>query len=464
MRTLSVTLAAAAVALVASQASAQLGSGTPADGTLQTQRVTERGVATGAQSGGLGIFDVLPPSPTTVLKPAGRIPRARFGVVGPEPLQFSDLDALVFPASTDSEKMAMFEGLFFFSNEIDFAGAPGFTGTSGFTGLHGIGPMNNQPYCQGCHHNTGGAADPALLGPNCAGISGNPSTSANPSSCFAPVARGARSHPTDFEFTSLDLITGGGHAPNEGPPPNQFQADIPANDPGTTVPGTAAFTTFGDFTGSLTNTGATGAIGCFDPLDGTSRSCVDNSNVSHPLPVQAFGGQVQHNRPAQIGPGGAETGIGMELCVPGPIPPVQCDANLTGASIAAGKCVPNPNFSNGNQFRRSVGERAAPPYLGRGLIEAVPTADILANTDPNAENGPSSLGNFLGLLGCTPSSPPGQGHGGPPGCIAGKANIIPATASFVSGTPGRFGLRANGVELLQFVTGGRKGSFRSPVS
>jgi hypothetical protein len=52
------------------------------------------------------------------------------------------------------------------------------------------------------------------------------------------------------------------------------------------------------------------------------------------------------------------------------------------------------------------------------------------------------------------------------GCISGKANIIPATASFVSGTPGRFGLRANGVEILQFVTGGVQGelSFTSRAS
>lgn len=444
MRALLVLLAAAAIALVASQASAQLGSGSPADSVLQAQRAIEKPTAAG-----LGIFDVAVPAAATVIKPAGRVPRNKFGVVGPEPLAFSDLDALVFPGTGDSDKMAMFEGLFFFSNELDFAGTPG------FTGLHGIGPMNNQPYCQGCHHNTGGAADSALLGPNCAGTSGNPSTKASPSFCFAPIARGARSQPTSFEFTSLDLNTGGGHAPNKGPPGNEFQADIPANDPGTTVQGTAAFTTFGDFapSSSLTNTGATGAIGCFDPLDGASRSCVDSSNVSHALPVQPFGGQVQHNRPAQIGPAGAETGIGTQLCVPGPIPPVNCDANLTGASIVAGNCVPNQNFSNPNQFRRSVGERAAPPYLGRGLIEAVPTDDILANTNPTAENGTSSLPTPD--LGCSSA-----------GCISGKANMIPTSASFVSGTPGRFGLRANGVELLQFVTGGLQGelSFTSKLN
>jgi hypothetical protein len=108
-----------------------------------------------------------------------------------------------------------------------------------------------------------------------------------------------------------------------------------------------------------------------------------------------------------------------------------------------------------------VGERAAPPYLGRELIEAVPTADILANTDPTAENGASSLGNFAKMLGCRgnkdESDSKDNNDDNKAGCISGKANIIPATASFVSGTPGRFGLRANGVEILQFVTGGLQG-------
>src|SRR5207244_13615747 len=110
-------------------------------------------------------------------------------------------------------------------------------------------------------------------------------------------------------------------------------------------------------------------------------------------------------------------------------------------------------------FRRSVGERAGPPYIGRGLIEAVPTADILANADPNDTQGHnSSLGNFAASMGCTSD------------CISGKANMIPRTLAvhtdangnltsvtgFVSGV-GRFGLRANGVELLQFIIGGLQG-------
>src|SRR5262249_20404439 len=116
-------------------------------------------------------------------------------------------------------------------------------------------------------------------------------------------------------------------------------------------------------------------------------------------------------------------------------------------------CVAQLSPQNG--FRRAVGERAGPPYLGRGLMEAVPNADILANTDPVHANGTySSLGKFRDDdPGCTA------------GCISGKANMIPPTGAFVpANTPpgrtpglGRFGLRANGVEILQFVVGGAQG-------
>jgi len=118
-------------------------------------------------------------------------------------------------------------------------------------------------------------------------------------------------------------------------------------------------------------------------------------------------------------------------------------------------------------FYRSVGERAGPPYIGRGLMEAVPTQDILANADPHDEHGShSSLGNYPDL-GCKKD------------CVAGKANIIPRTLAvhkdangnlsavtgFVGGV-GRFGLRANGVEILQFAIGGLEGelSFTSLIN
>jgi len=92
-------------------------------------------------------------------------------------------------------------------------------------------------------------------------------------------------------------------------------------------------------------------------------------------------------------------------------------------------------------------------------MEAVPTDDILANADPNDTQGHnSSLGNFAATLGCRAD------------CISGRPNMITRTLTvnkdangdltsvtgFVGGV-GRFGLRANGVEILQFVVGGLQG-------
>jgi len=42
-------------------------------------------------------------------------------------------------------------------------------------------------------------------------------------------------------------------------------------------------------------------------------------------------------------------------------------------------------------FRRTTGERAAPPYIGRGLIEAVFDGDILANDKYRAFTGASAI-------------------------------------------------------------------------
>src|SRR5215472_10693803 len=96
---------------------------------------------------------------------------------------------------------------------------------------------------------------------------------------------------------------------------------------------------------------------------------------------------------------------------------------------------------------------------GALLMEAVPTADITANVG-GVQNGQSSLGNFAAALQCPAV-----------GCISGKANMIPrnftvhttntdpqngTVTGFVGGV-GRFGLRANGVEILQFIVGGLQG-------
>jgi CxxC motif-containing protein (DUF1111 family) len=350
-----------------------VGSGNPSDADLLAQRMVERGISPALP--GSGIFDIAVPPAGTVLKPVQRIPRDKYGVVGPLPLTLSDLDALVFPGSSADEKNALLEGLTFFTT-VHPAG-------------DGAGAMANQPFCQGCHQNAAEALkNSGLLGPTCP----------LGSDCSSPAARAARSTLTNFQITSLDPATGGGVAPDN--------VDAIFN-----TGKTAVFTTFGDFTLSLTDTAA-GAIGCFDPLDGASHNCRSPDGTTLSFTSQPFSGFVQHVRPS------------VDACVPKPIPPLAFDTNLTGG--------------NPNGFRRSVGEREGPPYLGRGLMEAVPNDDILANT----------------ALHCSTT-----------GCIPGKANMIPPTGAFVpANTPpgrpsglGRFGLRANGVELLQFVVGGAQG-------
>jgi hypothetical protein len=370
---------------------AQLGSGVPSDAQLLTERAQEGG------SSGSGIFDIAEPPPGTPLRPVERVPREKFGVVGPFPLTLQDLPALIFPNATLAERQEVLEGLTFF--------------TTSHTAGEGLGPINNQPFCLGCHENTAeGVRSPGLLTPNSC-IPG--------SACASQVARAARSTPTNFAHTSLDPATGGGS------PADNLDA---INSTGRT----AAFTVFGDFDPSAMDaaTNPTG-IGFFDPLDGSTTNIVTGT-VSQP-----FGGQVQHTRPA------------VAECKPGPIAPVEFDADLA----RSGPVDPATGLYPSG-FRRSVGEIAGPPYIGRGLMEAVPTQDITANADPSVENGISSLGNFASELEC-PSA----------GCISGKANMIPRTfavnsngtiTGFVGGV-GRFGLRANGVELLQFVVGGLQG-------
>src|SRR5271165_4201620 len=391
LATLTVSIALGTLAL---PASAELGSDVPSDATLLMERVQEGG------SAGSGIFDIAVPPAGTVLRPVKRVPRDSFGVVGPFPLQLQDLLSLLYPDATSSECRELLEGLTFF--------------TTPHTAAEGLGPINNQKFCLGCHLNTAeGVRSPGLLSPkSCIGGS----------TCVSNVARAARSTPTNFEFTSLDPATGGG-----SPTDNLDAIDNTGR--------TAAFTVFGDFDPSHMDAATNPkGIGFFDPLDGTTMNIVSGA-VSQP-----FGGQVQHTRPA------------VEACVPKPIAPVEFDANLNGSfGLAAGT------------FRRAVGELAGPPYIGRGLMEAVPTQDITANTDPSVENGDSSLGKFASDLRC-PST----------GCISGKANVIPRTFSvnsngtvtgFVGGV-GRFGLRANGVEILQFVIGGLQGelSFTSLIN
>src|SRR5437879_3756304 len=386
---------------------AQLGSDIPTDDQLAAVRAQE-GVAAGS-----GIFDIATPPPGTVLQPVKRVPRERFGIVGSFPLRLQDLDALVFPDATIQERQAMLEGMTFF--------------TTAHTAAEGLGPLDNQRFCLGCHMSSAEEiSSPGLV---------SPSSCVSGSTCVSLVSRAARATPTNFKFTSFDPKTGGGQPagrvlPNGQPDPNDNLDAV--NGPGRT----AAFTTFGDFNPNSADapSNPTG-IGFFDPLDGAAK------NVVTGLTSQPFGGFVQHTRPA------------VEDCVPKPIAPVQFDANLQGVRD------PITGLDSKTGFRRSLGERAGPPYIGRGLMEAVPTDDILAGADPNDTQGHnSSRGNFATSMGCTGD------------CISGKANMIPrnlvahkdangnltSVTGFVGGV-GRFGLRANGVEILQFIIGGLQG-------
>ena len=198
------------------------------------------------------------------------------------------------------------------------------------------------------------------------------------------VSRAARSSPTNFNFTAFDSSTGGGRPADH-------------DDAITNTGKTAAFTLFGDYN-PMTNV--------FDPLE-------------------SLGGFVQHTRPS------------LDACVPEPIPSLEEDELLAGT--------PNDEGVYPSGFRRAVGERAAPPYIGRGLMEAIPNVDILAAEDPDDKQCPESSLGYPAADGCTGD------------CISGQHNEIPAgSGTFASGL-GRFGLRANGVEILQFVIGGLQG-------
>jgi len=368
---------------------AELGSNSPTDDQLVAARAQEGGAA------GAGVFDIATPPPGTILQPVNRVPRERFGIVGSFPLTLEDLDALIYPDATLQERQAMLEGMQFFTTAHTFA--------------EGAGPMDNQPFCLGCHMSSADAiSSPGLV---------SPSSCVPGSTCVSLVSRAARSTPTNFKFTSLDPNTGGGRPAGtllaDGSPNPGDNLDA-VNGPGRT----AAFTTFGDFNPNHADAAnnPTG-IGFFDPLDGAAKNIVTGA-MSQP-----FGGFVQHTRPP-----------GPE-CVPKPIAPVEFDANLQGSRD------PITGLDSITGFRRTVGERAGPPYIGRGLMEAIPTADILANAGDT------------------------QGDG-----ISGKANMIPrnlavhkdangnltSVTGFVGGV-GRFGLRANGVEILQFIIGGLQG-------
>ncbi|MGK3967130.1 di-heme oxidoredictase family protein [Sorangium sp. So ce118] len=167
-------------------------------------------------------------------------------------------------------------------------------------------------------------------------------------------------------------------------------------------PPTASFTLFGDYNV---------ITGTFDPLT-------------------QFGGPIQHVR-------------AVPPCEIDTIPPESIDPNFAGGAD------PVTGISDLG-FVRAVGERAAPPYIGRGLMEAVYAGDILANEDPeDLEGSTSSL----------PPSPDSRFCASD--CISGRHNENRADLAFVGGDSevrlARFGLRAAGPTLLQFDVGGTQG-------
>ena len=117
---------------------AELGSGNPTDAQLIAIRLTEVGGVTPVNPS--GIFDIPVPPAGTQFRPAQRVPRDKFGEVGPFPLQLSDLNALVYPDTTLAERQQMLEGMSLF--------------TLAHTAAEGAGPMANQPFCLGCHQSS----------------------------------------------------------------------------------------------------------------------------------------------------------------------------------------------------------------------------------------------------------------------------------------------------------------------
>ncbi len=217
---------------------------------------------------------------------------------------------------------------------------------------------------------------------------------------LSQVSRAARATPTNFAFVGFDPTTGGGRAADN--------LDALEN-----TGKAAAFTVFSDFAP------ATGA------LDGLTMF---SSNST------------QHTRPALPG------------CLPDPLPPFSQDANLAGG-------VDPVTHLSATGFRRAAGERSGPPYIGRGLIEAVTDTQIIANEAEEKQPIQTSLDVAARFPDCAGNE-----------CMAGRHNENTSNNAFVGGDPsmrvGRFGVRAAGPTMLQFVVGGVQGelSITSPLN
>lgn len=196
-----------------------------------------------------------------------------------------------------------------------------------------------------------------------------------------------------------------------------------------------------------------------DPIDGIEASATftlfgdfsPSSGSFNGLPL--LGGPVQHVRPLVAG------------CEADAIPPPE---------VTIGPVDPITGLS-ATGLRRAVGERQGPPYIGRGLMEAVFADDIVALEDPrDTQSHCSTLDNDPPPPGgeCDPDNPiPVVLNPECPGdCISGRHNENRPPASLVGGDPvirvARLGLRAQGPTLLQFMIGGSNGElgFTSPFA
>lgn len=366
----------------------------PDEETLITRRLAE--VATN--------FVVQPPD--RPLRPAERVRRDTYGDVGLGPVKtLAQLDTLLYPSIPTSVRERVIEGSEFFTtpNKVE----------------DGFGSVAMQTRCAGCHLNN------IETVPNEGLLTGT-----------SNVSRAGRTTPTNFSFTSGDT-TNGGRAPGRRLDPVSPDGSVDLSRLSLNTSGeldavnntgrTAAFTVFGNFHPEQEEVNF---LTSFDPL----------TNVPNFLGVtQNFGGFLQHVRPPSEELKALDPSID---CKPEAIPSIAEDKNL-------GTIDPITGLSPSG-FRRAITELAGPPYIGRGLVEAIPNVDIASVPDPNDIRGDNSSLN-TSFFQCTGD------------CITGATNTVPLNAprgaeNQLAEGLGRFGLRANGTEMMQFIVGGTFGS------
>lgn len=364
-------------------------------------------------------FVVQPPPNNTRIRPVQRVRRDTFGDVGLTPVRtLAQLDTLLYPSLPTSVRELILEGSEFFTtpNRVE----------------DGFGSVAMQTRCAGCHlSNLETVPNEGLL----TGTSN--------------VSRAGRTTLTNFSFTSGDTQVNGGRAPGRRLDPVAPDGSVDFGRLSLNTDGqreldavnftgrTAAFTVMGDFSRSRN---------FFDPLSGAPRTFL--ADISVP---QNFGGFLQHVRPPSEE---LKQVFGPDLdCKSEAIPSVTEDKNLFDP--ARGVTFNRSTQESSIGFRRAITELAGPPYIGRGLIEAIPNQDLLAFRDPNDTRGDNSSLR-TSFFACTGD------------CITGVTNEIPINIpasdlprrqdELLASGVGRFGLRANGSEMMQFIVGGMFGS------